>query len=105
MDRRSFVSGESDFRHVEAYINSLEPPKYPFAIDRKLAEQGRGVFEQNCAECHGTYGKTGEYPERIIPWDEVKTDPVRFSRVVEGASTGVREKLDQRIWAGGQSRC
>lgn len=73
-----FREWEDDFRHVEAYIESLEPPTYPFAIDHALAEVGRGVFNQNCADCHGTYGEEGFYPERIISIDVVATDPVRL---------------------------
>lgn len=73
-----FREWEEDFRHIESYIDSIQPPKYPFAIDQRIAAQGRVVFEDNCAGCHGTYGPEGEYPERIIPWDEVGTDPVRI---------------------------
>ncbi len=74
-----FRQWEDDFRHIEAYIESLESPAYPFEIDRALAQQGRVVFEQSCAECHGTYGADGGYPERIVPIDVVGTDPVRLS--------------------------
>ena len=73
-----FREWEDDFRHVEAYIDSLESPRYPFAMDPLKAEQGRAVFEASCAACHGTYGQDGRYPEQIIPWKEVRTDPVRL---------------------------
>lgn len=72
-----FRQWETDFRHIEAYIDSLQPPKYPFPIDRNLAEQGQEVFEQTCAECHGTYGEAGEYPELVVSLEKVGTDPVR----------------------------
>jgi len=74
-----FREWEEDFRHVEAYIESLQPPAYPFAVDQRLAEQGRAVFNSNCAQCHGTYGEDGEYPERIISLAEVGTDSVRLN--------------------------
>ena len=73
-----FRGWEDDFRYVEAWIESLRPPAYPFAIDRPLAEQGAAVFEQHCAECHGTYGERRSYPEKIVPSDEVGTDHVRL---------------------------
>ena len=57
---------------------SLESPRYPWEIDQSLAETGRIAFEQNCARCHGTYGKNASYPERTVPIDEVQTDPVRL---------------------------
>lgn len=73
-----FREWEDDYRHIEAYIDSLEPPPYPFEIDTPLADQGRVVFENHCARCHGTYGPGGEYPELIIPIEEVGTDRVRL---------------------------
>lgn len=73
-----FHEWESDFRDIYAYLESLEPPKYPFEIDDKLAEQGRKVFTRSCAECHGTYGENESYPHRVVPIDEIGTDRVRF---------------------------
>lgn len=73
-----FREWEDDYRHIEAYIDSLQPPKYPFAIDQRLVKQGRLVFNNTCAECHGTYGTPSKYPERIVPLAEVGTDPVRI---------------------------
>ena len=83
--RKFFLDHEDDFRDVYAYISSLRPPKYPGKVDSLLAEQGRVVFEQTCAECHGTYGKTPTYPNRRIPIREIGTDPVRLTALeVEG---------------------
>jgi processive rubber oxygenase RoxA-like protein len=70
---------ENDFRDVFAYISSIEPPKYPYLIDEKLAERGKLAFNSVCAECHGTYGTGGSYPERRVAIDEVKTDRVRLN--------------------------
>jgi hypothetical protein len=87
-----FREWEDDFRHIEAYIDSLEPPKYPFEIDRKLATVGRTAFNQACAECHGEYGDEADstdtaYPESIVPIEEVGTDPLRL----EGLTPAQRE--------------
>ncbi|MFO0912791.1 MAG: c-type cytochrome [Pirellulales bacterium] len=73
-----FREWEADFRHVYAFLESIRPPKYPAAIDHVTAERGRQVFESRCAECHGTYGPNGTYPERRIPLAEIGTDRVRF---------------------------
>jgi len=70
---------ERDFRDVFEYISSIEPPKYPYSIDAKLAERGRVAFNRICADCHGTYGAGGIYPEKTVAIDEVKTDPVRLN--------------------------
>ena len=77
--RDFFLNHEDDFRDVYAYISSLRPPQYPGKIDASMAEQGRVVFEQTCAECHGTYGSKPTYPNRRIPINEIGTDPVRLT--------------------------
>lgn len=73
-----FREWDDDFKDIAAYLESLEPPKYPFPIDQALAERGRLAFENHCAECHGTYGAQAEYPNRNVPIKEVGTDPVRY---------------------------
>ena len=77
-----FRAREDDFRDIFAHLESLEAPHYPFEIDRSLAEQGRGVFNQNCASCHGTYGDGAKYPEKCVPIDEVGTDRVRHDALL-----------------------
>src|SRR6185295_5791806 len=37
------------------------------------------AFNRVCAKCHGTYGSGGEYPERLVPIGELRTDPVRLN--------------------------
>ncbi len=69
---------EDDFKAIYDWILTLEAPKYPFAIDRKLAADGQPIFNRNCARCHGTYGKKETYPNKIVPIDEVGTDRVRL---------------------------
>ncbi len=71
-------SWEDDFRQIYQWILSLEPPKYPFPVDHRLAERGRRVFNRHCARCHGTYGPGGKYPNRVVPIEELGTDPVRL---------------------------
>ena len=66
---------EAVIADIREYLLALEAPKYPFAIDRELAARGEPLFVKNCAECHGTYGADRHYPNRIVPVDEVGTDP------------------------------
>ena len=76
---QKFHEWEADFREIQAWLESLEPPAYPFAIDRKLAHTGEAVFVQHCADCHGRYGSQVSYPNKIVPIEEVGTDPVRLA--------------------------
>jgi mono/diheme cytochrome c family protein len=81
-----FRQHEDEFQDVYAYLSSLRPPKYEGPIDHELAEQGRAVFIESCAHCHGTYGDDGgTYPNRRVPLGEIGTDPVRLGALsVEG---------------------
>lgn len=72
-----FKQWESDFEDVYAFIESVRPPKYAGKIDELLAARGQTIFNNHCASCHGTYGAASKYPERLIPYDEIKTDRVR----------------------------
>ena len=76
-----FAAYEPAFVDLLAYIKSIEPPKYPFAVDNAKVETGKLVFEKNCAECHGTYGENATYPDLIVSLDIVKTDRARADGV------------------------
>ena len=69
---------EPEFAEILAWIESLEPPKYPFQVDQQLATIGESVFNKNCSTCHGTYGANGTYDQIVVPIDDVQTDPVRL---------------------------
>ena len=71
-------SWEPDFTDILAWIESLEPPKYPWPVDGDLAASGKTLFEKTCSRCHGTYGPNGKYVQKIIPLDVIGTDPVRL---------------------------
>jgi mono/diheme cytochrome c family protein len=73
---------DDQFRDIHAFVLSLKAPHYPRRIDADLAEDGRELFEETCAGCHGTYADDpdadGEdtYPNLILPLDVIGTDPV-----------------------------
>lgn len=59
------------------------PPKYPFPIDAARAEQGRLLYEQYCAACHGESGRdfSGGANGRVgqvTPIGDIRTDPCRL---------------------------
>jgi hypothetical protein len=70
---------------IRAYLASIEPPNWPFEIDRKLAERGQAVFEKNCAACHGTYGAASTYPNHVLGHHDVGTDPLLALRATDGS--------------------
>lgn len=68
---------EPTFADIQAYLESIKPPKYPFAIDASRAEHGRAVFSRTCKKCHGTYGFEDSYPNVIVELKVIGTDPAR----------------------------
>lgn len=70
---------------MRAFIESLQPPDYPFPIYAALAERGRAVFEASCSQCHGTYGENASYPNLVIPLEVVSTDPAYALTATDGS--------------------
>jgi hypothetical protein len=73
-----FNTTEKKFADLQAFMLSIQPPAYPFAIDHSLAAQGKELFENNCSKCHGTYGDKPKYPNKIIALKVIGTDTKRF---------------------------
>jgi mono/diheme cytochrome c family protein len=65
---------EPIFADIEAYLRTIEAPRYPFPVDEKLAARGERVFASTCSKCHGTYGPDGSYPDKIVPHGTLGTD-------------------------------
>jgi len=76
-----FDKHESAFKDINAYLMTIEAPKYPLTVDHELAAKGEKLFRANCSECHGTYGEKWTYPNRIIPLKEIGTDPKRHQGI------------------------
>jgi mono/diheme cytochrome c family protein len=92
---KKFREWEEDFKDIYAWLDSLEPPKYPFAVDAPLAERGHALFDEHCARCHGTAGRDSRFPNKIVPIETVGTDPVRLSALTVGQRT-----LYSKSWFG-----
>jgi mono/diheme cytochrome c family protein len=94
-----FAEWEDEFRRIQGWIEALEPPRWPWAVDAALAERGRAVFANHCASCHGTYGSDGTYPERMVALDEIGTDRVRFDSLTQKERSDLNES-----WFGHRGR-
>ena len=70
---------DSHFNDVLAFINSIQPPKFPKAIDAPMAAEGKIIFMATCKKCHGTYGEDGSYPNLLIPESIIKTDSALYT--------------------------
>ncbi len=85
---KQFQAWEEDFRKVYAFMQEIRPPRYPLPVDQALAEKGRERFETYCSSCHGTYGQSTDYPEMMVPIDEIGTDRVRYDALTERHRAG-----------------
>lgn len=64
---------------AEELFSHFLPPKYPFAINKDLANAGKKIFLSQCAGCHGTYEKDKEGLPLFkaplwLPYEVVQTD-------------------------------
>ena len=75
MWERDDESQGSSLRRILEYLNDLQPPKYPFAIDGTLAAAGAATYAAACAQCHDAGGPRANSP---IPIAEIGTDRHRL---------------------------
>jgi hypothetical protein len=85
----------SSLRRVANYISRVQPPKYLFPIDARLAAAGAAVYARNCASCHAIGGaRTGT----VIPAAEVGTDRHRLDAWTEASATAYNAFGDGHPW-------
>ncbi len=75
-----FLKQDAYLEDIFAIVDSIEPPAFPGPIDKKLADNGRYVFENSCSKCHGQYDDHGavvKYPNKVIAIEKIGTDRER----------------------------
>ncbi len=65
---------------LEQWLLDAMPPKYPYPIDRALAEKGAPLYAEYCAACHGASGQDfkGSYVGHVVPLEQIGTDRHRL---------------------------
>jgi mono/diheme cytochrome c family protein len=76
---------------IQSYLDTLQPPKFPFAIDGTRAAAGKAIFDAQCLACHG-----GALTWQVVPLAEIGTDPNRQDSV---SQAGI-DKLNSLSGAG-----
>ena len=99
---------------VRAYIDSLEPPAWPFDVDAALAARGETLFGVHCAGCHGRYDGAADpppdpttdgatdprlYPNLLIPLEVIGTDPTLVEHAYSDAGLAYTDWFN-RSWYG-----
>lgn len=75
---------------LRAYLATLQAPAYPYGVDAELAAAGEQLFKSECKQCHGTYGDTERYPNKLVALDEIGTDPMMAEKGYHEADRFVR---------------
>jgi hypothetical protein len=69
----------------------VQPPAYPYDVDRALAGEGRGVYDAQCAQCHAPGGaRTGT----VVPVEEIGTDRHRIDMWTPAAPVAYNKYTD-----------
>ena len=78
------------------YLETAQPPGYPYPIDKALAARGKPVYKEFCTRCHGMpqppfrnhapkdgecdhSGPDSECVGTVVPIDKIGTDPNRLN--------------------------
>lgn len=76
---------------LEGLIKQIGPPKWPWAVDTALAEQGSAIYngpKGGCSSCHGI--RPGDIPDTwATPLKDVGTDTKEWDILQWQAQTGV----------------
>lgn len=74
---------QQNFIDVLAWLEAIEPPRYPRETDPARVSQGRTVYTEHCQGCHGTYGENETYPNKLIPMHKIGTDPAYAAYTIQ----------------------
>ena len=64
------------FTRVTNYLLQLQPPPFPFPIDKEKAGRGATLFQSTCANCHA-FGSKGV--GQVVDIAQIGTDPNRLN--------------------------
>ncbi len=69
------------FQRVTNYLLQLQPPPFPFPIDKAKATRGAAVYQSACANCHQFGSRRIGQVEEIA---QIGTDPHRLESFTQG---------------------
>lgn len=81
----------ASFERYAKFLQTLPPPKYPLAVQKELAERGRGLFATHCRDCHAPGGKSYG---RVTSQTELGTD-AEVSRAYDARTVAALHALKE----------
>ncbi|MFT3725652.1 MAG: hypothetical protein QM773_18990 [Hyphomonadaceae bacterium] len=91
-DRAEAAIGDANA--VFGFLKSYAAPRFPGAVDRAKAEQGRALFSDRCSACHGAYDDSIDHPalQSFPNWiGSFTTDPSRHQAIDAGSIKAVEK--------------
>jgi RoxA-like, cytochrome c-like len=68
---------------LDNFLSTVPPPQYPFAVDVKLAANGKLIYDKYCADCHDVGAPR---TSKVIPIAEIGTDTNRMATWTQAAA-------------------
>ena len=79
--------------NIQTAVNQIGPPQWPWPVDNGMVFQGKGLYEKNCASCHGIkqgQPRPGNSNTWATPVQNVNTDSSYYKNfVVPTTSSGI----------------
>jgi len=79
--------------NIQTSVNQIGPPQWPWPVDNAMVFQGKGLYEKNCASCHGIkqgQPRPGNPNTWATPVQNVNTDSSYYKNfVVPTTSSGI----------------
>ncbi len=91
----SALRAMSRVEEVVAFLDRYQPPPFPGTVNEALGARGAKLYNQECASCHGAFAEVAgrqqlvEFPNRLVPVDDIGTDPGRLESVTPELVTAV----------------
>lgn len=80
---------------VVAFLERYQAPPFPGTVNEALGARGAKLYNQECASCHGEFAEVAgrqqlvEFPNRLVPVDDIGTDSGRLESVTPELITAV----------------
>lgn len=93
---------ENDMRRLDHFLSKLPPAPWPaadsgpYVINKKLAADGKNIYDSNCAICHEP-GR--EKFARVTPIAEIGTDPERYKVWTKEAAGKMNDVINNKFGA------
>lgn len=76
---------------IQEFLNTKQPPKYPFPIDDKLVAKGQDIYKASCYSCHEI--APGTRTGKVIDIAEIGTDRNRLDTWTAEAAKIANDKV------------